>query len=103
MDLLLSICFAAMHVLLEVLIIWLDARASEMSLRHYAVVCLGARLHWVPFEHQIRGGICKFYDFENIEFQFKCLKRLKYRIEYEFRYFLIFDFSGKCFKFSNSL
>eukprot|EP01084_Bolivina_argentea_P043175 79558_1 len=88
-----SIGVAALHVVLELFIIYLDARASKMSLSHYAVICLGARLNWVPFAHQIRSRIKqqankKFYNFECVQFQpwffVPFGAEFMYRIEYEF-------------------
>eukprot|EP01083_Nonionella_stella_P248470 860190_1 len=55
-DIYISIGVAGVHFILEIFIIYLDARASKMSLSHYAVICLGARLNWVPYSHQIRQG-----------------------------------------------
>ena len=97
-ELYISIVVAAFHVILELLIIYLDARASDMPISHYAVVCLGARLNWVPFGHKIRrpmhttttttrGDKGVMYNFECIEFQpwfFAIFGNQKYRIEYEF-------------------
>ncbi len=59
-----SIGVAGLHFILEIFIIYLDGRASKMSLSHYVVICLGARLNWVQYSHQIRQGH-KFKD-ENL-------------------------------------
>ncbi len=91
-DIYISIGVAAIHFVLEIFIIYLDARASKMSLTHYAVICLGARLNWVPFAHQIRQNKKVSngdpYNFENIDCDPWFLKVFgsdqRYRIEYEF-------------------
>eukprot|EP01083_Nonionella_stella_P060839 158657_1 len=64
-----SVGFAVLHLIFEAAIISLDSAASKMKFIHYAIVCLGARLDWIPFSHlfskkarQIQAVIdCKDY------------------------------------------
>eukprot|EP01083_Nonionella_stella_P170821 582191_1 len=87
-ELWLSIIIAFVHVFLEVAIIYLDARASKMSLSHYAVACLAARLHWIPFLTQIADSQSRVsdavFDFEVIQYKVWFFCNNTYRIKYEF-------------------
>ena len=44
-----SLGFAFLHTLMEGSILRLDSKACYLSLEEYAVICLNARLSWVPF------------------------------------------------------
>eukprot|EP01083_Nonionella_stella_P117950 351941_1 len=52
-----SIMFAILHGLLEASILYLDSRALKMTFIQYAIVCLGARVGWIPFNHLIEYDI----------------------------------------------
>ena len=45
----LSLSFAVLHAILEVIVMRLEARACKTTLIHYAIVCFNARFDWVPF------------------------------------------------------
>ena len=88
-----SLVFAFLHTLMEGSILYLDSKACFLSLEEYALVCLNARLSWVPFTNiltrlQIQNKKnCKIdskyreLDFENIISKF-C--GLKYKLDFEF-------------------
>eukprot|EP01083_Nonionella_stella_P271752 921105_1 len=66
-----SIAVALIYIIVVLLLIYLDARASKIPLTHYIVICLGARLNWVPFAYQIRtnSNSKSIYNFERVQFQ----------------------------------
>ena len=99
-----SLLFAFLHILMEGSIIYLDSKACHLELIDYGVICLFARLQWVPFvniliglskqsimkmklNHKKHNAICKLntehhtLDFENIVSKF-C--GLKYKLDFEF-------------------
>ena len=45
----LSLGFATLHCVMEMMILYLDCNACHLSFAQYAVICLNARLSWVPF------------------------------------------------------
>ena len=46
-----SVLFALLHVLFEGMMIYLDSRACYIPFWQYAIICLNARLNWVPYSH----------------------------------------------------
>ena len=50
-----SIAFALIHGVLEVLIIWIEAKVFEQPFFEYFVICFNGRLGWVP-------KLNRFYD-----------------------------------------
>eukprot|EP01084_Bolivina_argentea_P172299 298477_1 len=63
-----SIVLALVHMLLEAGIIFLDSLALKMPFMQYALVCLGARVQWIPFQHMlsdfIKNQVYIYYDQE---------------------------------------
>eukprot|EP01084_Bolivina_argentea_P094316 169555_1 len=47
----LSVAFSLCHLFLEFVVLYLDSSASRMTLTQYCIVCLGARLNWIPYSH----------------------------------------------------
>ena len=43
-----SIIFAVVHALMELLILWIEAKVFETPFFEYFVICLNGRLGWVP-------------------------------------------------------
>eukprot|EP01083_Nonionella_stella_P044270 119260_1 len=93
-----SIIFAILHLILEASIIYLDSRALKMEFIKYAIVCLGARVGWIPYNHliehhittksedreyrkDITSDMVTVYDYENIQ---ASLMSAKYKFEYNF-------------------
>eukprot|EP01084_Bolivina_argentea_P157332 274182_1 len=83
-----SIYVAIIHMVLEICIIYLDAKASRIPVLEYALIVLGGRNHWVPYSYQIRKGTGN-HNFENIGYDPWFCKHQPYRIEYEFTPFTI--------------
>ena len=102
--LILSIFFALLHIFMEGMIIKLDSSACHLSMYQYCIVCMNARLSWIPYaniltmksigknnnsintnEH-INAKICKLSQFTSISFEqivskFLCLK---YKLDFQF-------------------
>ena len=49
-----SIGFAILHILMEGMILYLDSSACYMTFSEYAIICLNARLNWVPYSHILK-------------------------------------------------
>eukprot|EP01083_Nonionella_stella_P077456 211555_1 len=84
-----SIFFAALHLILEAIIVHLDSRALKMGFTKYAIVCLGARVGWIPYSHLIEKRITQpstsddivVYDYDRIEANVLCKR---YSLTYTF-------------------
>eukprot|EP01084_Bolivina_argentea_P073926 134117_1 len=74
-----SVGFAILHLIFEAAIISLDSAASQMKFIHYAIVCLGARLDWIPFSHLF---IQKGREIQDIIDEKDYLERIDIRREY---------------------
>ena len=101
-----SVLFACLHILFEGLMIYLDSQACSMPFWEYAIICLNARLNWVPYSHLIESTYTykdsnvksnvKMLDFEKIYSKFFCFN---YKLDYQFS-----DLSFKSFeKYLSSL
>ena len=53
-----SIGFAVLHTIMEGMILYLDSKACRISLEQYAIICLNARLSWVPFANILSTYVC---------------------------------------------
>ena len=83
-----SVLFALLHTFMEGCILYLDSRACMIGLEQYAIICLNARLSWVPFSNLLLFGNKKeslkidyFLSYENIVSKLLCLE---YQLDFEF-------------------
>lgn len=48
---LVSLGFALLHTVIEIIFLRMEATATKTTLTHYAIVCFNGRFGWVPFSH----------------------------------------------------
>ena len=89
-----SILFALLHMVFEGIIIKLDSSACNLSMYQYCIVCMNARLSWIPFANILTSksivdnnnfiNTLSYHtslNFENIVSKFLCLN---YKLDFEF-------------------
>ena len=96
-----SIGFALIHTFMEGCILYLDSKACHSTLYQYAIVCLNARLSWVPFaniltlksvsrEYFLKNNYSynmpDFSEYTKLNFEqiVSSLGCVKYKLDYEF-------------------
>ena len=48
---LISLGFALLHTVIEVIFLQMEATATKTTLTHYSIICFNGRFGWVPFSH----------------------------------------------------
>jgi hypothetical protein len=54
---LISIIFAFVHGLLEVLILYIESKQYKLSLAKYFIICFNGRLGWVPMLDKMKNPV----------------------------------------------
>ena len=50
-----SVCLAISHALLECVFLYMEAQASKTSFFNYCIVCFNGRFGWVPYNDYLIG------------------------------------------------
>ena len=81
-----SIGFAILHTIMEATILYLDSKACYLSLEEYIVICLNARLSWIPFANILRDFDNKCYEYTILDFEqiTSTVCGTKYKLDFEF-------------------
>ena len=97
-----SIVFAVLHTVLEGSILYLDSRAGHLSIAEYGIICLNARLSWVPFTNILslkstattkgfetnvnKDNQTRLSEFPSLNFEeiTSNLRSMKYKLDFEF-------------------
>lgn len=73
---LVSLGFALLHTVIEVIFLSMEATATKTTLTHYSIICFNGRFGWVPFSHVFSdpksASSIDQLDYENIESKFLC-------------------------------
>ena len=81
----LSLSLAVLHLLFEIFLLILEKSACKCSLQYYSLICMNARLNWIPFIEKISRSRQisdpKVFDYDNIKYQL-CGKG--FNMEYKF-------------------
>jgi hypothetical protein len=52
-EILISLSFALLHAILEIIFLRIESTTYFLSFSHYSIICFNGRFGWVPFQEKL--------------------------------------------------